>query len=62
MTETAQEIIWRLEQQCIALRERAERAERKVARLETALVESNKLTHTPQQQGRIAADALGASR
>jgi hypothetical protein len=60
MTETPQQITWRLEQECIQLRERAERAERKVKRLEAALVESNRLTLTPQEQGRVAALALSS--
>lgn len=34
MTETPQEIIWRLEKECIRLRERAERAERRFAVIE----------------------------
>jgi hypothetical protein len=33
-------------------------AEKRIAELEAALVESNKLTLTPQQQGEIAARAL----
>jgi hypothetical protein len=45
-----------------------ERLERKVAELEgavetlrTALIQSNLITNTPQEQGRIAQDALNAT-
>lgn len=56
-SEQPREVVWRLEQECIALRERAERAESRARAAEQALEE----THASLSTLRAAAERLMAA-